>query len=89
MPYDICDHPLGNNIEFHPDLRESQRFGFIWTRACVLLYRSLVPLPDVGVERVAVNLVRVFMPSVFIDRKYDLANMLFRHEGFLRIGDLY
>ena len=33
MPYDICDHPLGNNIEFHPTKRESQRFGFIWTRA--------------------------------------------------------
>jgi len=30
----ICDHPLGNNIEFHPNYRESQRFGFIWTREC-------------------------------------------------------
>ncbi len=37
MPSGIGDHPLGNNIEFHPALRESQRFGFIWTRACVLL----------------------------------------------------
>ena len=31
----ICDHPLGNNIEFHPKYWESQRFGFIWTRASV------------------------------------------------------
>ncbi len=37
MPFGICDHPLGNNIEFHPALRKSQRFGFIWTRPVALL----------------------------------------------------
>ncbi len=46
MPYDICDHPLGNNIEFHPALRESQRFGFIWTRSCTGLSCALGVVKD-------------------------------------------
>ena len=38
----ISSHPLGNNIEFHPSLRESQRLEFNLARTSLNLHLTII-----------------------------------------------